>query len=234
MTLTVYNISGAPRGWRALVGLTLKGLDYKVRYLEGSKREHKAPEFLKINPRGTVPVLEADGLIVRDSIAILVWLDRLYPEKPLFGETPNEAARIWQLTMECSDYLQDAAHDLLFPILVENISLPSPESEQMIALTAASESMHAECRYLENLLDAQAYLCGDQPSAAEAIAFPYVRLIQRALDRKGEVMAALGFENAADRYPQLIAWMRRVESLDGMDKTFPVHWSEDERIRDVG
>ena len=108
MTLTVYTISGAPRGWRVLVGLTLKGLDYEVRYLEGSKRQHKSAEFLKINPRGTVPVLNADGQIVRDSIAILAWLDRQYPDKPLFGEAADEAARIWQLTMECCDYLRDA------------------------------------------------------------------------------------------------------------------------------
>ncbi len=225
MTLTVYNISGAPRPWRMLVGLTLKGLDYEMHYLEGSKREHKAPEFLKINPRGTVPVLDANGVIIRDSIAILAWLDRRYPERPLFGESAEDAARIWQFTMECCDYLRGAAGKLLSPILVENIILPAAESEQMMTLKNASDGLHAECRYLENMLDGNSFLCGDRPSAAEAVAFPEVRLIQRAMDRKGDVMAALGFENFAVQYPYLFEWMHRVESIDGMEETMPPHWS---------
>ena len=224
MTLTVHTISGSPRGWRALVGLTLKGLDYETHYLQGAKREHEAPEFLKINPRGKVPVLDADGIILRDSVAILAWLDRHYPDRPLFGKTPDEAARIWQISMECCEYLRRAGQDLLYPILIENIDRPAPESEQMSALKAASKSMQAECRYLEQLLDGQAYLGGDRPSAAEAIAFPEVRLIQRALDRKGAIMAALGFKDFADRYPHLFDWMQRVGALKGIEKTLPYHW----------
>ncbi len=75
-----------------------------------------------------------------------------------------------------------------------------------------------------NMLDGNSFLCGDRPSAAEAVAFPEVRLIQRALDRKGDVMAALGFENSADQYPYLFGWMHRVESIDGMEETMPYHW----------
>ncbi|MGR3279207.1 glutathione S-transferase family protein [Acaryochloris marina NIES-2412] len=224
MTLTVHTISGTPRGWRALMGLTLKGLDYETHYLESSKREQKSPDFLKINPRGVVPVLDAGGVLVRDSIAILAWLDREYPSKPLFGETPDEAARIWEVSMECCDYLRGAGQHLLYPILVENIDLPAPDSEGMRSLKVASESMHAECHHLEKLLEGQAYLCGNRPSAAEAIAFPEVRLIQRALDRKNDIMAALGFSDFAKRYPCLFDWMQRVGALKGVENTLPYHW----------
>ena len=224
MALTVYDISGTSRGWRAKLGLTFKALDYEVSYLEASNREHKGAEFLKINPRGTVPVLDDNGLIVRDSIAILAWLDRRYPDKPLFGETPDEAARIWQVTMECCDFLRAAELDLLFPILVHNIDLPDANSEEMTSLSAASESMHAECRYLEDLLDGRAYLAGDRPSAAEAITFPEVQLVHRALDRKGDIMEALGFGNFADRYPRVFGLKQRVGALKGVEKTFPHHW----------
>ena len=126
--------------------------------------------------------------------------------------------------MECCDYLRDAGQKLLFPVLVQNVNLTELNDQQLGELTAASEAMHAECRYLDNLLEGQTYLCGDRPSAAEAIAFPDVRLIQRALDRKGEAMASLGFENAATEYPSLFEWMRRVGSIDGMDQTLPYHW----------
>ncbi len=224
MNLTLYTVSGTPKGWRVLMGLALKRLDYDVHYLEASKREHKAPEFLRINPRGEVPVLDAGGLIIRESIAILAWLDRQFAEKPLFGETPEEAARIWELAMECSDKLRGATNDLLYPILVENIEMPAPNSERMIELQAVSESMHAECRYLNGLLGDQSFLCGKRPSAAEAVTFPEIRLLQRALERKSELMSVLGFDKLTGRYPSLFDWSDRVASLRGVDRTLPIHW----------
>ena len=141
MPLKLHTISGAPRPWRVLLGLTFKGLEYETHYLEGSKRQHKAPEFLKLNPRGTVPVLETGNLILRDSIGILAWLDRRYTENPLFGETADEAALIWQITLECCDYLRAAGQSLLFPILVLNVPLPANNSDEMAELKAASEAM---------------------------------------------------------------------------------------------
>ena len=37
----IYTISGAPRPWRVLLGLTFKELDYEIHYLQVSRREHK-------------------------------------------------------------------------------------------------------------------------------------------------------------------------------------------------
>ena len=91
-------------------------------------------------------------------------------------------------------------------------------------MQSAGESLHAECSFLEKTLAGQHYLCGDRPSAAEAVAFPDVRLIQRALDRRPDVMKTLGFDDAAGRYPYLFDWMRRLESMDGMANTLPYHW----------
>jgi glutathione S-transferase len=224
MTLTVHTISGAPRPWRVLLGLTFKGLNYETHYLEASKAEHKAPAFLKLNPRGKVPVLETGDLILRDSIGILAWLDRQYPDRPLFGKTADEAARIWQVTMECCDYLRAAGQSLLFPILVLNEPLPAPDSDEMAALKVAGEAMHAECRYLETLLDGNSYLGGQHPSAADAIAFPEIRLIQRGLERKADHMAAAGFDNTAELYPRVAEWKVRVGALEGVDTTLPIHW----------
>ncbi|WP_420547017.1 glutathione S-transferase family protein [Curvivirga sp.] len=226
MTIKLYTISGAPRGWRVLIGLTLKGLEYKVQYLQASTKEHKQPEFLKINPRGTVPVIECDGVIMNDSIAILAWLDREYPDKPLFGQTNDEAGEIWQLTMECSDYLRDAIDTLFRPILVENITLPKADSEDMKSLLAASKKVQVECTYLESLLGATPFFVGHAPSAAEAVIFPEIRLIKRAIDRKPEIMQELGFGNFNKSYPKLSAWRDRIEALPNMEKAMPHHWNE--------
>lgn len=224
MTIIVHAISGAPRAWRVLLGLTFKGLDFDIRYLEASKGEHKAPEFLKLNPRGTVPVLEDGETIVRDSIGSLAWLDRAYPEKPLFGHTPNAAAKIWQLTTECCDYLRAAGNSLLFPILVEGKPLPASGSPDRAALETAATAMQAECLFLETQLGKSPYLAGNNPSAADAVAFPEMRLVERAVDTKPDIMRALGFDNMDTRYPHIADWKSRISALPGFEKTLPRHW----------
>lgn len=224
MTIRVYTISGAPRGWRVLIGLALKDLEYKVHYLQGSSQEHKQTEFLKINPRGMVPVIEHEGTIIHDSVAILAWLDRKYPKKPLFGRTDDEARMVWQITMEACDYLRDATNSLLGPILVQNIDLPEAGSEAMKNLQTASEKMQTECVYLETLLSRNSFLAGENPSAAEAIIFPEIRLLKRAIEKRAECMRALGFGEFDAFHPKLSAWRERVEALPSMNKTLPYHW----------
>ncbi len=226
MTITLHTVSGAPRGWRVLIGLALKGLEWDTHILQLSKNEHRSAPFLSLNPRGTVPVLEADGLVLRDSIGILAWLDRQYPDNPLFGKTADEAAQIWQVTLEACDYLREAGKNLLTPVLVQAKPLPAAGTAERETLNTAAQSMHAECRWLEDLLEGKPFLAGNVPSAAEAVAFPEIRLVQRAVETRFEFMAPLGFEDPQSLYPNIIAWMTRVAALPGMEKTMPPHWQE--------
>lgn len=218
MGMTVHVVSGAPRPWRVLLGLTFKGLDYDINYLQASKREHKSEPFISLNPRGTVPVLEAEGLVLRDSIGILAWLDRAYPDRPLFGGSANEAAAIWQATLESCDYLRAASDGLLRPIFFGGATSKTPE------LTEAAESMQAELRRLEDLLNSGDFLSGNGPSAADAVSYPEVRLVQRAVETTSELMAELGFQEPLTGYPHVSAWKRRIEALDGFERTLPPHW----------
>lgn len=227
MTLTMHIISGSPCGWRAQLGLVFKGLDYEVRHLNGSKREHKSPEFLSINPRGKVPVLETDGLILRDSIAILGWLDGAYPERPLFGATADESATIWQIVMECCEYLQDATNGVVFPVFGGDGSAPVSGSKEAKKLRAAADVLNAECQFLETTLDNKTFLGGAQVSAADAVAYPEIGRIQRAIATKPMTMAALGYDQFDTRYPRIANWQARVAELPGVGETVPIHWRSD-------
>ena len=226
MAITVYSISGAPRAWRVLLGLTFKGIDHNTILLEASKGEHKSPEYLDIHPRGTVPAMDVNGLILRDSIGILAWLDRQYPDRPLFGATPDEAALVWQITLESCDYFRAATDEILMPLLVEGKSVPKAGSVERIAMQASAGNLQNEYQWLEHLLGENSFLAGDAPSAADAVCFPEIRLIERAIDTKYTDMKALDLASMAKRYPRLEAWKTRVSKLPGVDKTMPPHWAE--------
>lgn len=72
-----YELSGNCYKLRLL--MSILGVDYKtvpVDFYPG--REHKSEWFLKFNPLGQLPVIDDDGLVLRDAQAILVYLAAKY------------------------------------------------------------------------------------------------------------------------------------------------------------
>jgi glutathione S-transferase len=58
----------------------------------------RRPEYLELNPAGTVPTLvEDDGLVVPDSGVICEYLDEAYPDTALLGRTRLERVEVRRL-----------------------------------------------------------------------------------------------------------------------------------------
>ena len=220
MSLEIWTVSGAPSPWRAALGMAFKGLDYNVHLLSAAQKEHKSEPYLALNPRGTVPTVQKGDTTLGQSVAILAWLDREYPATPLFGETPQDAGLIWQRTMEVFDYLPAATSAVLSPIFFDGAD------EATIGLQKASENLRAELSYLTDILADAPFLSGERPGAADAMAFPHVRLIQRAMETKPAIMQALDLPDLATLSTEIADWVQRVEDLPNVAATFPPHWAD--------
>ena len=214
----LYSISGAPRPWRVLLGLIVKGVEFEVRVLDASKKEHKSPEFLALNARGRVPVIQRDGFVLSESLAILSYLEQQHPDPPLFGTTAEEHARIWQLVSTGEHDLNDACSALLLPLFSRGKD-DADEEVQRAALAVREEFTR-----LESQLSDSPFLSGARMTAADCVCFPHVRLVQRASERFPEVMRRLELHPLGVLYPQLAKWLDRVEALPGYERTFPTHW----------
>jgi glutathione S-transferase len=94
MSLTIYWGSGSPVSWRALLALAIKELPYESHQLQLSEKEHRSEAFLALSPRGTFPILRDGDHVVRESLAILNYLEVLHPEPPLLGSRPSEVFKI--------------------------------------------------------------------------------------------------------------------------------------------
>ena len=85
----------APNPRKVHIFLAEKGLTVDRVHTKMQERQHKAPEFLKKNSLGQVPVLETDdGKFISESLAICRYLEALHPSPPLFGRDPFDAAMI--------------------------------------------------------------------------------------------------------------------------------------------
>jgi glutathione S-transferase len=92
-----------PNSYRVRIFMAEKDIDVPRVEVDLTKGEHKAPEFLKLNSLGQVPVLVLDdGTVITESVAICRYLEELHPEPPLFGSDAVARATVemWNRRIE--------------------------------------------------------------------------------------------------------------------------------------
>lgn len=155
--------------------------------------EQKSPEFLKINPNGQVPALQDGEQSYSDSNAILVYL-----------ATKFDTARSWLPVdaveaAEVQKYLTTAAGPVAFgPAAARLITLfgAGLDAESTIALA------HKTLTQLDEHLTNRQWLATNKPTIADVANYAYI-----ALAPEGNV--------SLDNYPNVKAWLNRIEALDG-------------------
>jgi glutathione S-transferase len=217
--LEVFWGSGSQPAWSVLLTLEVKRAPYTSRLLSFSSGEHKTPEFLRLNPRHKVPVIRDGEFVLNESLAIVVYLDRKFPEPPLFGRSAEESGLIWRAISEFQCYLQ--------PSLLEHVVRPIyggkvEENRQRIEEQMAG--VHAELQKYEATLTTRPWLVGSAISAADLLIFPFFMSLMRAVTRPAAEGLKVGMLPLSRVYPHLAAWVTRIEALPGYDKTYPPHW----------
>ena len=102
-----YDAAWAPSPRRVRIFLAEKAMTVERVQVDLRQNEQLEPEFLAVNPRGTVPALALDGgEVINESAAICRYLEALQPDPLLFGGTPLEVARIemWTRRIESDGY----------------------------------------------------------------------------------------------------------------------------------
>ncbi|MGV2113806.1 maleylacetoacetate isomerase [Agrobacterium salinitolerans] len=98
MTLKLHNFFRSSSSTRLRAALNLKGLAYEQLTYVLREGETRTPKFLSLNPQGLVPVLEtSEGKILTQSLAILEWLEEIYPQPALLPVDPDDRARVRSL-----------------------------------------------------------------------------------------------------------------------------------------
>ncbi|KAF0813147.1 Disulfide-bond oxidoreductase YfcG [Andreprevotia sp. IGB-42] len=172
--------------------LSLLGLPYELVDVDLTRGAHKTPAFLQLNPFGQVPVLDDNGTILADSNAILVYLALRYGNGQWL---PADAVGAAQVQRWFSAAAGPIAHAVgaARRITVFGAKL---DAEKLIA------SSHALLQVMEAELAQQPWLAGSSITLADIACYSYV------------AHAPEGNVSLAD-YPQLRAWLARIEALPG-------------------
>jgi glutathione S-transferase len=218
MSLQFYWGSGSCNSWRVHLALEIKKVPYQAHLLELSKRDQKSPDYLAINPRGKVPAIRDGDFTLYESVAIFLYLDRKYPEPPLFGYTAEDAGRTLRQVLELIFYFEPKIDRMAIPIYRGKVA------EQVEAIQAAALEVHQELARIEAILEGTPFLAGASVSAADCTAAPFVQHIVRAASRESAQPLGLDLLPLANRYPALASWLERMEALPGYQRTYPPHW----------
>ena len=90
--MKLYTFDAAPNPRRLNYFLKYKGIEIETEQVDlGPGQQQHSEEYGRINPLRTVPTLVLDdGSILTEVIGQCVYLEELYPEKPLLGTTAME------------------------------------------------------------------------------------------------------------------------------------------------
>ncbi len=128
------------------------------------KGRHKEPEHLARNPFGTVPAFELDdGTFLVESLAIIQYLERKFPDNPILAGTPEDIGHALDVERVVDLRLAGPMGGYGHAV---NSPLGYPKDMEKAAQLEAA--MQAPLDFLENLLsDGRPLLTGEQASIAD-------------------------------------------------------------------
>ncbi|MCD8498304.1 MAG: glutathione S-transferase family protein [Alphaproteobacteria bacterium] len=136
----------------------------KLHMLSRETNEIKSPEFLKLNPRGQIPVLVEDGKVLREGAAQMIYLCDKH-KSPLLPQSGWERAQALQWLMFANASLHPAYARATFV----NRNLPDGEikDKALAEARAVAQGMWDEVE--AHLAAGGPYMCGDSVTLADIV-----------------------------------------------------------------
>lgn len=155
----LYSYRRCPYAMRARMALNVAKIDVEIR--EITLRD-KPAHMLQVSPKGTVPVLVLpDGRVLEQSLDIMLWALKMHDPKGWLHANHPEAMQLI------------ASNDADFKQTLDRYKYPEryPEYPQTEYRTRGELFL----QQLENALQAQPYLLGQQHCVADIAIFPFIR-----------------------------------------------------------
>ena len=192
----LYTYRRCPYAMRARMALQYAGVQLEYREIE---LRNKPQSMLQLSPKGTVPVLYVDGLVLDQSLDIMRWALKI-SDPDDWNMLDEDIARTWI-----------EKNDELFKSLLDQYKYPNryPQLNQTAVL---ADAMALMLEPMERALGSSQYLLGNKMTWVDIAIFPFIRQFAMVDQQRFELLPI----------PHLQQWLRRqIESklfLSVMDK----------------
>jgi len=205
--LILFNYWRSSSSYRVRIALHLKGLDFEYRpiHLVKNGGEQHSAEYLRLNPKAEVPFLQHGEFGLSQSVAILDYLEQIFPTPALLPAEIQKRARCLEIVEVINSGIQPL-HNLR---VLKNL-------EQMAGFDEAKKKLWMQtyiqkgCAALEHLLSKTAgdFCIADQVSWADACLVPHVYSAKR-------------FEVDLTSYPKISSINERCLKMPAFQKAIP-------------
>lgn len=193
---TLYATIGSGNCYKAHLVMGQLGIAYNCEWVDVLKGETRSPDYLKINPAGTVPFLKLeDGRSIGESNAMLWYLAA---GTHLFPQTLYDEAQ----ALEWMIIEQTRLEPKISPARFFTTIVPEKRAVMAESIAKWQEEGHAGLARLDAHLANRDFVVGEVYSIADIALYGYVHVADEG-----------GFD--MDRYGHVQAWLRRVASTPG-------------------
>ena len=207
MSRQLYTFFRSSTSFRLRIALAYKRLDYEPHYVSLPKMEHRIPSYRDMNPQGLVPLLVEGGRFLIQSMAVIEYLDEIYPEPPLMPKDPIGRSYVRAV----SQIIGCEIHPL------NNVRVLKHLKAQFGADEAATNAWY-EHWITEGLSGLEGYLAREGLSGD----FCYGNTVTMAdICLVPQIFNARRFNCSLDAYPKLLAITDRCMTLDAFRAAEP-------------
>src|SRR6516164_1900051 len=161
MALKIYGVARS-RAFRTLWMAKELGLNYEHIKVDFATGDTRRPEHLALNPNGHVPVIDDDGFILWESMAINLYLAKKYDKSGLYPARLEDEARAWQWSF----WAMTEAERPVLTALFNRAILPENERDPAAA-DQAENTLAQPLGVLDGALGRGGYLLGSNFTVAD-------------------------------------------------------------------
>jgi glutathione S-transferase len=192
MTMKLYDLEVSGNCYRVRLLLSMLKIPHELRTVNLMKGEQREAWYLALNPRGQVPVLDDNGTILWDSLAILVYLARQYGGEQWLPADAKGMGEVMQ-------WLAVMENETLFGLGKSRIICKFKRPGNLEEAQALGRK---GLDVLEQRLAKHQWLALDRLTIADLGCFPYV-----ALAHEGEI--------SLESHPAVRQWIDRIKAQPG-------------------
>jgi maleylacetoacetate isomerase len=179
-SLKLYSYWRSSAAYRVRIALNLKALPHDivpVHLLADGGEQHGA-EFQQLNPQELVPVLLHGNRVVRQSLAIIEYLEETWPSHPLMPATARDRARVRGLAQLIACDIHPLNNLRVLQFFERDWNVPQPERDEWVRRWIRSGLAALEQLLVDHPSTGD-YCEGEMPTLADCCLVPQVYNAQR-------------------------------------------------------